>query len=61
MKITNASKTGAGLRVPGVGDVAYGETIDVNKELGEALIAGGQFCAASTQPKTPKAEKTAKE
>jgi len=60
MKITNASKQGAALRVPGVGAVAYGESIDVDKELAEALLAGGQFKAAGTTTK-PKAAKTAKE
>lgn len=60
MKIINASKTSTALRVPGFGAVAYGETIDVSKELGEALIAGGQF-TATDNTKIPKAEKPAKE
>ena len=60
MKIINASKQGAALRVPGVGAVAYGDTIEVSKELADALLAGGQFKAASTTTK-PKAAKTAKE
>lgn len=58
-KITNASKIESALRVPRVGTVAYGETVEVEDDYADALIAGGQFKAAAETPKkTPKVEKT---
>ncbi len=57
-KITNASKLEAAFRVPRVGTVAYGETVEVEDDYADALIEGGQFKAAAfPTKKTPKAEK----
>jgi hypothetical protein len=55
MKIKNISPLKTALNVAGYGRVDFGQTLDVPKDIAEALAAGKLFKLADGKPNTPKA------